>query len=152
MTRLPTVAVGSVTPDGLADAVVITLKSLVNAPCPCALVPAVTVTDAETVAADRAGVVSVGEVPKTKAPDPVSSVTAVARLALLGVAKKADTPEPSPDTPVEIGSPVQLVRVPLAGVPNVGVTNVGDVANTKAPDPVSSLITPANCDEVVAAN
>ena len=33
----------------------------------------------------------------------------------------------------------------------VGVTIVGEVPNTSAPLPVSSLITPANCAEVVAA-
>jgi len=43
----PVVAVGNVTPDGLAAVVVTTIKSDVNAPCPCALVPAVKVTVAE---------------------------------------------------------------------------------------------------------
>ena len=31
------------------------------------------------------------------------------------------TPDPNPLTPVEIGKPVQLVRVPDAGVPKMGV-------------------------------
>jgi hypothetical protein len=53
---------------------------------------------------------------------------------------------------VETGNPVALVRVALLGVPSAGVTSVGLVANTKAPEPVSSLITPANSDEVVAAS
>jgi hypothetical protein len=44
-----------------------------------------------------------------------------------------------------------LIDVAVA-TPMVGVVNVGEVANTNAPEPVSSLITPANCDEVVAAN
>ena len=44
-----------------------------------------------------------------------------------------------------------MLRFPEAGVPNAGVTNVGLSANTNAPEPVSSLIMPANCDEVVAA-
>jgi hypothetical protein len=35
-----------------------------------------------------------------------------------------------------VGSPVQLVRVPLAGVPNAGVTSVGEVALTSPPEPV----------------
>ena len=47
---------------------------------------------------------------------------------------------------------VQFVNVPLAGVPNTGVTNVGEVANTNAPLPVSSDITPANSEEDVAAS
>jgi len=44
----------------------------------------------------RAGVTSVGEVANTKAPLHVSSVTALARLALDGVARKADTQVPRP--------------------------------------------------------
>ena len=39
---------------------------------------------------------------------------------------------------------VQLVNVPEDGVPNTGVTKVGEVANTNAPVPVSSEITPSN--------
>ena len=53
---------------------------------------------------------------------------------------------------MEIGRPVQLVRVPEDGVPKAGVTRVGEVANTKAPLPVSSDITPSNSEDVVAAN
>jgi hypothetical protein len=45
-----------------------------------------------------------------------------------------------PVTPVVKGKPVALVNVALVGVPNTGVTNVGEVANTNAPEPVSSLI------------
>jgi hypothetical protein len=100
----------------------------------------------------KAGVTRVGEVANTKAPLPVSSVTAVIKLAEDGVAKNAATPAAKPDTPVEIGKPVQLVRVPDEGVPKAGVTRVGDVANTKAPLPVSSEITPSNSEEEVAAN
>lgn len=55
---------------------------------------------------------------KTINPDPVSSVTAACKFALDGVARKADTPAPSPETPVLIGNPVQFVRVPLDGVPS----------------------------------
>jgi len=44
-----------------------------------------------------------------------------------------------PVTPVVKGRPVALVSVPLDGVPRAGVTNVGDVANTNAPLPVSSV-------------
>ena len=81
----------------------------------------------------------VGAVPKTNTPLPVSSVTALARLALDGVAKKVATPVPRPETPVEIGNPVALVSVPEVGVPRIGVTKVGEVAKTAAPVPVSSL-------------
>jgi hypothetical protein len=63
------------------------------------------------------GVTKVGEVANTKLPVPVSSVTALIKLALEGVAKKVATPVPNPLTPVEIGSPVALVSVAEAGVP-----------------------------------
>ena len=100
----------------------------------------------------RAGVTSVGDVANTAAPVPVSSVRAAARLALVGVVKNVLTPVPNPETPVEIGKPVALVNVPDVGVPSTGVTNVGLVANTNAPDPVSSEITFLSCSDVVAAN
>jgi hypothetical protein len=96
----------------------------------------------------RAGVTSVGDVAKTNAPEPVSLVTAAAKLALLGVAKNVATPVPNPLTPVEIGSPMQLVKVPELGVPRAGVTNVGEVAKTSAPEPVSSDTAAAICAEV----
>lgn len=85
----------------------------------------------------RSGVVSVGEVAKTKSPVPVSFVTAAARLALVAVPKKVAMFAANPETPVLIGRPVQLVSVPLDGVPSAGVTRVGEVANTRAPLPVS---------------
>lgn len=44
-----------------------------------------------------------------------------------------------PVTPVVKGKPVAFVKTPLDGVPRAGVTSVGDVANTKAPLPVSSV-------------
>lgn len=75
--------------------------------------------------------VRVGLAANTRAPVPVSSVIAAAKFALDGVAKKVATLVPSPVTPVEIGRPVQLVRVPLLGVPSAGVTRVGEVLNTK---------------------
>ena len=64
-------------------------------------------------------------------------------------------PFPAPNvpvTPVVSGSPVALVSTAADGVPRAGVVSVGEVPNTRAPDPVSSDITPANCEEVVAAN
>lgn len=67
----------------------------------------------------------VGFVQNTTAPVPVSSVIAAARLALEGVARNVATPVPSPLTHVDIGRPVQFVRVPLVGVPSTGVVRVG---------------------------
>jgi len=104
------------------------------------------------VATPNTGVVRVGDVANTKSPEPVSSVTAAAKLADEGVPKKVATLAAKPDTPVEIGRPVQLVRVPEVGVPNNGVVRVGEVANTKSPLPVSSDMRVANCDEEVDAN
>lgn len=105
------------------------------------------------VAAPRTGVTSVGVLAKTSAPEPVSSVTAVARFAEDGVARNVAMPVPSPETPVLIGKPVQFVRVPDVGVPSRGVTSVGLVANTRAPDPVSSVTAVAKlADDGVARN
>jgi len=103
------------------------------------------------VATPNVGVVRVGEVANTFTPVPVLSVSAAAKLAEDGVPKNVATLAAKPETPVEIGRPVQLVNVPEVGVPNNGVVRVGDVANTKRPDPVSSDITPANSDDEVAA-
>jgi hypothetical protein len=91
------------------------------------------------VATPSVGVVNAGLVANTSAPDPVSPVTAAARLAEDGVARNVATPAPRPLTPVAIGSPAQLVSVPDAGVPNVGVTIVGDVNSSAL---VSCLVTP----------
>jgi hypothetical protein len=84
---------------------------------------------------------------------PVSSVTAEIRFALEGVPRKVATPVPRPETPVLIGKPVALVKVPLEGVPRAGVTKVGLLANTKAPDPVSSVTADAKfADDGVPKN
>ena len=77
------------------------------------------------VAAPMFGVTSVGVLANTNAPVPVSSVTAAAKLALDGVAKKVATPFPRPEIPVATGRPVALVRVPDDGVPRAGVVSVG---------------------------
>ena len=82
------------------------------------------------------GVTNVGLVANTAEPEPVSSVSAEARFADDGVARKVATLAARPEIPVETGSPVQLVRVPDCGVPNIGVTNVGDVESTTLPVPV----------------
>jgi hypothetical protein len=89
----------------------------------------------------NAGVVRDGLVANTAEPVPVSSVRAVLKFAELGVAKKVATPEPSPDTPVETGKPVQLVKVPEVGVPKRGVVKDGLVFKTLLPEPVE-LVTP----------
>lgn len=73
----------------------------------------------------NAGVTKVGLVANTKAPEPVSSVTAAAKLDDDGVAKNVATPVPRPEIPVATGRPVAFVNVPEAGVPKAGVTNVG---------------------------
>ena len=90
-------------------------------------------------ATPRVGVVSDGEVAKTKAPEPVSSVTAEAKFALVGVARNVAIPVPRPEIPVLTGRPVQFVRVPEVGVPSTGLIRVGVFANTSAPVPVSSV-------------
>jgi hypothetical protein len=101
-------------------------------------------------ATPKTGVTRVGDVANTLTPVPVLSVSADAKFADDGVIRNAVTPTPVPVTlPTGI---LQLVRSPEDGVPNAGVTRTGEVANTKAPLPVSSDITPANCNEVVAAN
>jgi hypothetical protein len=86
------------------------------------------------------GVTNVGLVANTSAPEPVSPVTAAAKLADEGVPKKVATPVPKlvmpvpplatgkvPVTPVVKGKPVQEVSVPDAGVPKAGVINVAEV-------------------------
>jgi hypothetical protein len=114
-------------------ALVVTLPAVKPAAVPVMFVP----TNADGV--PSAGVMSVGEVAKTRAPEPVSSVTAAMRLADDGVPKNVATFAARPETPVEIGSPVALVRVMLVGVPRIGVTKVGEVAKTATPLPVSSV-------------
>lgn len=81
-----------------------------------------------------------GDTLNTSDPVPVSLVTAAARLALVGEAKKVATFAPNPLTPVVMGKPVAFVRVADDGVPSAGVTSVGEVANTTAPLPVVPLL------------
>jgi hypothetical protein len=88
------------------------------------------------VATPIVGVTNVGEVANTNEPEPVSSVTAEIKFALVGVAKNVAIPVANPETPVLIGKPVAFVNVTLVGVPNIGVTKVGDVENTKLVDVV----------------
>ena len=84
------------------------------------------------------GVTSVGDVAKTSAPVPVSSVTAAARLALDGVAKKVATPVPRPLIPVETGRPVALVSTAADGVPRSGVVKTGDPVSATDPVPLTA--------------
>jgi len=56
-------------------------------------------------------VTNVGDVANTKAPEPVSSVTVEARLALDGVARNVATPVPNPER-----SPAFVVVVVVADV------------------------------------
>jgi hypothetical protein len=96
------------------------------------------------------GVVIDGDVANTKAPLPVSPVTASANFADVGSAKKAATLVPKLATDA-IGYPVQLARFPEDGVPKAGVTRTGDEAKTKAPVPVSPVIVLINSADVVEA-
>src|SRR6266852_1197848 len=91
------------------------------------------------------GVTKVGEVAKTALPVPVLVVSAVKRLAELGVVRNVDTPAPKFDTPDAIGKPVQLVRVPEAGVPKIGAVNVGlvSVLIVVGVVPVRTILVPA---------
>ena len=43
---------------------------------------------------------------------------------------------------------VPVLKSPEVGVPKMGVTKVGEVANTKEPEPVSSVTAEANCADV----
>ena len=99
----------------------------------------------------RVGVVRVGDVPNTSAPVPVSSVSAAARLADEGAPRNSATPAARPDTPVSIGKPVQLVKMPLNGVPRRGARRVGALLNTARPVPVSSVMVAARFADVGAA-
>ena len=92
--------------------------------------------------------ISVGVSLNTATPVPVSSVTAALKLADEGVPRKVATLAARPETPDEIGRPVQLVSVPEAGVPRAGDTKVGELANTRAPDPVSSVTAEARLAEL----
>lgn len=67
------------------------------------------------------GAIKLGFVLNTRKPLPCSSVHADAIFVDEKVPSMVDTPDPNPLTPVEIGRPVQLVRVPDAGVPRIGV-------------------------------
>ncbi len=90
----------------------------------------------------------VGFALKTAFPVPVSSVSAAAKFALDGVARKVATFAPSPLIPVETGSPVAFVSVTEVGVPRIGVVKVGEVEKTSDPLPVSSVTRVMSSDDV----
>ena len=86
-----------------------------------------------------AGVTNVGLFANTRLPEPVSSETANASLALVGSAKNVATLAPRPLTPELMGKPVALVNTAVEGVPRLGVVSTGLVENTTLPVPVSSV-------------
>ena len=88
------------------------------------VVPVPPITSGTVALVVMVGVARVGLVANTLAPVPVSSVNAAARFADVGVARNVATPVARPATPVAIGSPVQLLRVPEAGVPRIGAVSV----------------------------
>ena len=49
------------------------------------------------------------------------------------------TPLPNPDTPVEIGRPVALVKTMVEGVPRFGVVSVTLLVADKAPVPFNAV-------------
>jgi hypothetical protein len=147
--------------------------SVVNAPAAGVVAPTVPLILIEAVpvkfvtipllGVPRAGVTSVGLVANTLAPVPVSSVSAVASCADVNEPNEVALPT-LVTAPVRsalvvtvpavklAAVPVTLVITPEAGVPNAGVTSVGLVANTLAPDPVSSVSAAASCAEVNEPN
>ena len=108
------------------------------------------------VAAPITGVTSVGVLANTNAPVPVSSVTALIKFELVGVAKNDAIPVPKPLTPVAIGKPVALVKVTLDGVPKFGVVKTGLVnvlfVNVSVPAIVANVpVAPGSVIVVVPA-
>jgi hypothetical protein len=70
-------------------------------------------------------IVGVQEFPDAKGISPVP---------LAGNPNAVPIPVPKPEIP-EIESPVQLVKLPLAGVPSAGLAKVGELEPTKLPVP-----------------
>lgn len=93
--------------------------------------------------------VMVGAVPKTRAPVPVSPVTAAARLALEGVARKVATPVPRPVRPESGAAVAAIVPDPdtprLAPVPTsiAAVVFVLPVRAEKAVEPPDGTAPPS---------
>jgi len=97
----------------------------------------------------RTGVTRVGVLAKTRDPEPVSSEITPASSAE-EVAANAEILLSVVTRVLLLGMLVPLMLVAVA-TPSTGVTSVGVFAKTRAPDPVSSEMTPANSDEEVAA-
>ncbi len=97
------------------------------------------------------GVVSIGEVNVLFVNVSVPAI--VAKVLVTAGSVMVAEPETAGATivaePVLGDAPAKATEVAEA-TPKVGVTNVGEVANTNAPEPVSSLMTPANSEDVVA--
>jgi len=96
-----------------------------------------------------AGVTSVGDVAKTNEPEPVSSVTAAAKLALDGVPSHVATPVPRPDR-LPTTYPVQLDSSPLLGVPSEPPRTINDpFVPTLTPSAVATPVPrPLTPDEI----
>jgi hypothetical protein len=110
----------------------------------------VALVNTKVVGVPKLGVVNIGDVNvllvKVSVPANVASVPDAAGKVI--------------DVPVPATAGAEMVAVPdvdpanatevAEATPKVGVTKVGEVANTKAPEPVSLLITLANSEDVVA--
>ena len=90
------------------------------------------------VATPSDGVTRDGDVAKTRAPEPVSSVIAAARFALDGVASHVATLAPRPERP-DKGRPVAFAKLTAEGVPRSGVVKAGLTARATAPVPVLAV-------------
>lgn len=83
------------------------------------MVPAVTAALVLNVSPDNAGVVRLGLVPNTSAPDPVSSVTAAARFALEGVPRNVRIPVPVVVVEGAPPAPPPIIRAFAARTPEL---------------------------------
>ena len=114
------------------------------------------------------GAERLGDADRTTLPDPVDVVTPVPprntgrvpkviapasiELVAVPIVLLVSISEVSRPTSVVVAAGIEIVSAPLTMDENEGVVSDGDVPNTSEPDPVSSLITPASCADVVAAN
>ena len=155
VTFVPAVKLAKLPPSETPLIVELANWALLIVPTKLAVVYPVALVNVALVGVPSIGVTKVGEVAKTKDPDPVSSVTALARLALDGVAKNVAIPVPKPETPVLIGNPVVFVKTPLKGVPSAGDVKVGEVrvtpANVVTVAPNATLVDPIVTVELVNA-
>ena len=88
----------------------------------------------------RTGVVRDGDVANTNKPEPVSSVTAAARLALVGVPRKVAMPVPKEVIPVP---PLATANVPpRVNVPVVVIAPPVNVSPVVPPEPLTLVTVP----------